>query len=140
MARFEDFIQKDTEQLAREAEKAAQTARQTIAAGAIGTRAVKASLDELGLQNEVLQQQTRRFIAAARLRRHVLLKALGGNGAVQLPPVPLSPLPALGPLPTTLRTYAAVLRQSADPDDRKKLTPAFAALTNRALLAGILRT
>src|SRR3546814_4841722 len=79
MARFEDFIQKDTEQQAREAEKAAQTARQTIAAGAIGTRAVKASLDELGLQNEVLQQQTRRFIAAARLRRHVLLKALGGN-------------------------------------------------------------
>src|SRR3546814_6244309 len=75
MARFEDFIQKDTEQQAREAEKAAQTARQTIAAGAIGTRAVKASLDELGLQNEVLQQQTRRFIAAARLRRHVLLKA-----------------------------------------------------------------
>src|SRR3546814_17522739 len=73
MARFEDFIQKDTEQLAREAEKAAQTARQTIAAGAIGTRAVKASLDELGLQNEVLQQQTRRFIASARLRRHVPL-------------------------------------------------------------------
>ena len=107
MARFEDFIQKDTEQLAREAEKAAQTARQTIAAGAIGTRAVKASLDELGLQNEVLQQQTRRFIAAARLRRHVLLKALGGNGEVQLPPVPLSPLPDLGQLQTTIRNYAA---------------------------------
>ncbi|MBN0825704.1 DNA repair protein, partial [Pseudomonas aeruginosa] len=77
MVRFEDFIQKDTEQLAREAEKAAQAARQTIAAGAISTRAVKASLDDLGLQNEALQQQTRRFIAAARLRRHVLLKALG---------------------------------------------------------------
>ncbi|MCB2630872.1 hypothetical protein KQ765_15775, partial [Listeria monocytogenes] len=86
------------EQLAREAEKAAQTARQTIAVGAIGTRAVQASLDELGLQNEALQQQTRRFIAAARLRRHVLLKALGGNGELQLPPVPPSPLPDLGQL------------------------------------------
>src|SRR3546814_16804455 len=76
MARFEDFIQKDTEQLAREAEKAAQTARQTIAAGEIGTRAVKARLDERGLQKEVLQRQTRRFIDAARRRRHVLLKDL----------------------------------------------------------------
>ncbi|MBG7536730.1 AAA family ATPase, partial [Pseudomonas aeruginosa] len=110
MARFEDFIQKDTEQLAREAEKAAQTARQTIAVGAIGTRAVKASLDELGLQNEALQQQTRRFIAAARLRRHVLLKALGGNGELQLPPVPPSPLPDLGQLQPTLRNCAAELR------------------------------
>lgn len=138
MARFEDFIQKDTEQLAREAEKAAQTARQTIAAGAIGTRAVKASLDELGLQNEVLQQQTRRFIAAARLRRHVLLKALGGNGEVQLPPVPLSPLPDLSQLQATIRTYAAELRKSADADERKKLEADFTELSDRALLAGML--
>ncbi|WP_017244826.1 AAA family ATPase [Stutzerimonas stutzeri] len=138
MVRFEDFIQKDTEQLAREAEKAAQTARQTIAAGAIGTRAVKASLDELGLQNEVLQQQTRRFIAAARLRRHVLLKALGGNGEVQLPPVPPSPLPDLGQLQTTIRDYAAELRKSADADERKKLEADFAELSDRALLAGML--
>ncbi len=138
MARFEDFIQKDTEQLAREAEKAAQTARQTIAAGAIGTRAVKASLDELRLQNEVLQQQTRRFIAAARLRRHVLLKALGGNGEVQLPPVPLSPLADLSQLQTTIRNYAAELRKSADADERKKLETDFAELSDRALLAGML--
>ncbi|HIE2371036.1 MULTISPECIES: AAA family ATPase [Pseudomonadota] len=138
MARFEDFIQKDTEQLAREAEKAAQAARQTIAGGAIGTRAVKASLDELGLQNEVLQQQTRRFIAAARLRRHVLLKALGGNGEVQLPSVPPSPLPDLSLLQTTIRNYAAELRKSADADERKKLEADFAELSDRALLAGML--
>ncbi len=139
MARFEDFIQKDTEQLACEAEKAAQTARQTIVTGAIGTRAVKASLDELGLQNQELQQQTRRFIASARLRRHVLLKALGGNGEVQLPPVPLSPLPDLGQLQTTIRSYAAELRKSADADERKKLEADFAELSDRALLAGMLQ-
>ena len=138
MARFEDFIQKDTEQLAREAEKAAQAARQTIAAGAISTRAVKASLDDLGLQNEALQQQTRRFIAAARLRRHVLLKALGENGEVQLPPVALSPLPDLSQLQTTIRNYAAELRKSADADERKKLEADFTELSDRALLAGML--
>ena len=110
MVRFEDFIQKDTEQLAREAEGSSDRTSDH-SCGAIGTRAVKASLDELGLQNEVLQQQTRRFIAAARLRRHVLLKALGGNGEVQLPPVPPSPLPDLGQLQTTIRDYAAELHQ-----------------------------
>src|SRR3546814_8224304 len=109
-----------------------------MAAGAIVTRVVKASLDELGLQNEVMQQQTRRFIAAARLRRHVLLKALGGNGEVQLPPVPLSPLPDLGQLQTTIRNYAAELRKSADADERKKLEADFAELSDRALLAGML--
>lgn len=96
------------------------------------------SLDELGLQNQLLQQQTRRFIAAARLRRHVLLKALGGNGEVQLPPVPLSPLPDLGQLQTTVRSYAAELRKSADADERKKLEADFAELSDRALLAGML--
>src|SRR3546814_15354883 len=109
-----------------------------MAAGAIVTRVVKASLDELGLQNEVMQQQTRRFIAAARLRRHVLLKALDGNGEVQLPPVPLSPLPDLGQLQTTIRNYAAELRKSADADERKKLEADFAELSDRALLAGML--
>src|SRR3546814_11503200 len=118
MARFEDFIQKDTEQLAREAEKAAQTARQPIAAGAIGTRAVKASLDELGLQNEVLQQQTRRFIAAARLRRHALLTHLGGPRPVPPPPVPLSPPPAPGQLQPPLHPSTAPLPKPPAADQR----------------------
>lgn len=138
MARFEDFIQKDTEQLAREAEEAAQTARQAIASGTIGTRAVKASLDELGLQNEMLLQQTRRFIAAARLRRRVLLKALDGNSEVHLPPFPPSPLNGLSQLQTTIRNYAAELRKSANADERKKLETDFAELTDRALLTGLL--
>ena len=138
MARFEDFIQKDMEQLARKAEEAAKIARQTIADGAIGTWAVKASLDELGLQNAVLQQQTRRFFAVARLRRHVLLKALGGNGEVQLPPIPPSPLPDLVQFQTTIQNYATELRKSADPEERKKLEAEFAELNDRALLAGLL--
>jgi energy-coupling factor transporter ATP-binding protein EcfA2 len=139
MARFENFIQKDTEQVAREAEKVAQIARQTIASASIGTRAVKAGLDELGLQDQALQRKTRRFIAAARLRRHVLLKALGGAGEVQLPHVPPSPVSDLGQLQTTLRNYAAELRKSADADERKKLEADFAELSDRALLAGMLQ-
>lgn len=137
MTRFEDFIRKDTERLAGEAERAALTARQAVAAGTIGTRAVRASLDELGIQNPALQEQTRRFIAAARLRRHILLKGLGAD-ELKLPPVPPSPSAALGQLETTLRNYAAELRKSAGAEERKKLEADIAELSDRALLAGML--
>lgn len=137
MARFEDFIKKDTERLATEAERAAQTARQSLAGGSIGTRAVRASLDELGIQNPALQEQTRRFIAAARLRRYILLKGLGGE-QVPLPPAPPSPSADLSQLETTLRNYAAELRKSAGAEERKKLEADFAELSDRALLAGML--
>jgi energy-coupling factor transporter ATP-binding protein EcfA2 len=137
MTRFEDFIRKDAERLAGEAERAALTARQAVAAGTIGTRAVRASLDELGIQNPALQEQARRFIAAARLRRHALLKGLGAD-ELKLPPVPPSPSADLGQLETTLRDYAAELRKSAGPDERNKLEADFAELSDRALLAGML--
>lgn len=137
MTRFEEFIKQDAERLAGNAERAALTARQSLAAGTIGTRAVRASLDELGIQNSALQLQTRRFIAAARLRRHVLLKGLGGE-ELRLPPVPPSPAADLGQLETTLRNYAAELRKSAGAEERKKLEADFADLSDRALLAGML--
>lgn len=137
MTRFEDFIKEDTERAAGEAERAALTARQALAAGTISTRAVKASLDELAIQNVAIQQQTRRFIAAARLRRHVLLKGLGGE-ELKLPPSPPSPAADLGQLETTLRNYAAELRKSADAEERKKLEADFAELSDRALLSGML--
>lgn len=137
MARFEDFIRKDTERLAAEAERAALTTRQAVAAGTIGTRALRASLDELGIQDPALQQRTRRFIAAARLRRHVLLKELG-NAELTLPPVPPSPSADLNQLETTLRNYAGELRQAAGGEDRKRLEADFAELSDRALLGGML--
>ena len=138
MARFEDFIRKDTEQLATEAERAALTRLQSVAEGTIGTRAVRASLDELSIHNPMLERQTRRFIAAARLRRCVLLKGLGVDGEVQLPPVPPSPYADLSQLETKLRNYADELRKSVGAEERKGLEADFAELRDRSLLAGIL--
>jgi ABC-type multidrug transport system ATPase subunit len=138
MARFEEFIQKDTERLAREAEKAASTLRQSVATGVIGTRALKSGLDELGIQNQALQQHTRRFIAAARMRRHVLMKGLDSEGEMHLPLIPPSPAADLTQLETTVRNYAAELRKSAGAEERKKLEADFTELGDRALLAEML--
>jgi energy-coupling factor transporter ATP-binding protein EcfA2 len=138
MMRFEDFIRRDTEQQATEAEQAALTAIQSVAKGSIGTRSVSAILDELGIHNPALQRQTCRFIAAARLRRHVFLKGIGVNGEVRLSPVPPSPHAELSQVESTLRNYATELRQSAAAEERKKLEADFDELCDRSLLAGML--
>jgi energy-coupling factor transporter ATP-binding protein EcfA2 len=138
MARFEDFIKNDTEQLATEAERAASTALKSLVEMAIGTRPVRASLDELVIHNPVLQRKTRRFIAAARLRRLVLLKGLAAEGTNAPPSVPPSPHTDLNQLETQIRSYADELRKSAGVEERKKLETDFAALSDRSLLAGLL--
>lgn len=138
MTRFEEFIRKDTEQQAQQAEQAAAKARKAIAAVAIGTRTVKASLDEVKIQNPALERQTRRFMAAARLRRYALLRALDAGHDAQLPAVAPSPTADLGRLETTLRNYAAELQKSAAADERKKLEADLGELTDRALLAGMM--
>ena len=67
MARFEEFIQKDTERQAQEAEIVRELARQALVAVVIGTRQLKANLQEVALQNADLARRTRRFMASCRL-------------------------------------------------------------------------
>lgn len=139
MTRFEEFIRKDTEQQAWQAEQAATKSRQAIEAVAVDTRALKANLDEIKIQNPGLERQTRRFLAAARLRRYELLKALAAGRGSQLPPIVPSPAVDLSQLETTLRNYAAELRKSAAADERKKLEADLAELSDRALFAGMMQ-
>ena len=138
MTRFEEFIRKETEQQARQAEQAETKSRQAIEAIVVDTRTLKANLDEIKIQNPGTERQTRRFLAAARLRRYTLLKALAAGRDAQFPPVVPSPAVDLSQLETTLRNYAAELRKSAGADERKKLEVDLAELSDRALLAGMM--
>jgi len=65
MVRFEEFIQQDTEQQAREAEQAAAKAQRDLAAVSISTRTLKGNLQELSLQNADPARGTRRFLNSA---------------------------------------------------------------------------
>ncbi|MBU9147146.1 AAA family ATPase [Burkholderia multivorans] len=140
MARFEEFIQQDTELQAQKAERAARDARLTASRVRMQTLEYKAALDEIGLRDAALRQSTRRFIASARLRRFVLLRSLGAENDEQLPPTVPSPLAALIELEVNVRKYAEELRQAAGAEERKKLESELAELNDRALLAGILPT
>jgi len=140
MARFEEFIRKDTERQAQAAEQAIKKARQELSAVVISTRALKANLQEVVIQNPGLARSTRRFLAAARLRRYVLLKNLGGAQQPLLPAVTANPGTDLAQLEGTIRKYAGELEKSATGEERKKLETDLAELSDRELLGGMMQT
>jgi len=134
MKRFEDFIQKDTEQQAQEAKQVAIKARQSLSNVVIGTQALKINLNEINLSPELLRQ-TRRFIAKARLQRFKLMKALEIEQVFNLSPLVIpSPIDELCQLETTVRKYTEELSKSADTEERKKLNAEFDELHDRASL------
>jgi AAA domain-containing protein len=140
MARFEEFIQKDTERQAQEAEKISRAARQGLSSTNIGARSIKANLQEVAIENPDLARRTRRFIAAARLRRYALVKALETAKDVHLPDIAPNPVADLAQLETRIRNYAGELQKSATADERKKLERELAELSDRSLLGGMMQT
>jgi energy-coupling factor transporter ATP-binding protein EcfA2 len=139
MARFEDFIQEDTERLAQQAEQSANDARQGLVSLSIGTRSLKPHLQEIAIHNPDLAKRTRRFVAAARLRRYALLKRLATQDGDHVPAFPPNPSADLAQLETTLRNYAIELQKSAADVERKKLEAEHAELSDRALLGGMIQ-
>jgi energy-coupling factor transporter ATP-binding protein EcfA2 len=138
MTRFEEFIQKDTERHAREAERASETARQELHSLGLSTRPVKANLQEVAIHNADLARQTRRFLASARLRRFAVVRAFDSAAEATLPDIAPTPSTDLTQLESTLRKYAAELQKSATAEERKKLEADYAELNDRALLGGML--
>ncbi|MDO9072204.1 MAG: AAA family ATPase [Rubrivivax sp.] len=138
MARFEDFVRQDTALQAQQADLAATGARKKLNGVAMRTRELKAVLDELAIQDAPLNLRTRRFIASARLRRHLQLQAIDKGEPVALPPASDSPLLVLTDLEASVRKYSQELRQSSGAEERRKLEAELAELTDRALLAGMM--
>ena len=140
MARFDQFVQQDTAVQAQRAEQAAASAFVTLSSIVLRTRELKAALDEIALQDAGLTRLTRRFIANARLRRHVLLRSLNDRQAVVFPQIVESPLTLLTEHEAAIRKYADELRRSAGAEERNKLEAELAELQDRALLAAALPT
>lgn len=140
MIRFEEFIQKDIERQAHDAEIASKAARQKLATVSISTRALKPSLEEVGLQNADLARRTRRFFAAARLRRYALLKAVDAGQRIALPASEINPVDEIAELERAARTYATELEKSATADERKRLESELAELSDRVTLSSLLQS
>jgi len=139
MARFEEFIQEDTERQAQEAESDAAVACRDLQSLKIETRSLKGNLQEVLIQTPDLARQTRRFLAAARARRYALVKSLY-DGNVLLPASAPSPSADLAEVEKTIRDYATELQKLASTDERKKLEAELEELTDRELLGGMIET
>lgn len=140
MGRFEKFIQDDTEKQAQTAESELKSARHAIGSLGISTRKEKANLQELDLHNAGLGRRARRFLAAARLRRYELQKAIEKELPLVLRPVEADPMAEIARIETTIRNYAEELRKSALGEERKKLESDLAELGDRSLLSGMIQT
>src|SRR5262249_45821500 len=121
-------------------EQAARTLRDPLIALSIGTRTLKGHLQGVALQDAARAKKTRRFIAAARLRRYVTLRNIASAKDDPPPAPPEDPATSLAKLEATLRSYAEELQKAAATDERKKLEAEHAELSDRALVSNMMPT
>jgi energy-coupling factor transporter ATP-binding protein EcfA2 len=140
MVRFEEFIQKDTEKLAHEAEDVFNAAIQQLSSVVIRTKELRVNLQEAALHNPDLKRKVHRFIASCRLRRYILLKAFKTGQQPVLPKSEVNPTHDLIQLENTIRNYASELQKSTAPDERKKLESEMVELKDRTLLGEMIQT
>ncbi|GAW87717.1 conserved hypothetical protein [Bathymodiolus platifrons methanotrophic gill symbiont] len=140
MVLFDEVIKKDTERQAQESENTSKETLRDLTSQSIALQPLKPYCQELAIQNHELAKQTRRFIASARLRRHVLIKAMDNTGELQLPIIADNPISKLEQLEKTVRNYTLELEKSSVGEERKKLEADFAELADREKLSNILPT
>ncbi len=136
--RFENFIQLDTERVAVASEKLAASSLRSLKAASFNIEVCQAGLREIALRNPELAKQSRRYVAATRLRRYLAVKAAKGGETAILVALPADPIDAIFGLETSTRNYAAEIRKTADAEARKKVEQEVAELDDRVILAGIL--
>jgi energy-coupling factor transporter ATP-binding protein EcfA2 len=136
LRRFEKFTQDDTARLAKDAEIAASAAIRKLKALTLQFRAIAPSIREIALHDPALAKQFRRFYAASRLRRCLLLRAIEDGESE--PWLPAAVAPALAEIETQFRQYADELRKSANDEERKKLESELTELDDRATLAVVM--
>lgn len=129
MQGFEEFIQKDTERLAADAEKEAQVTKSNFESFRIDASILQSIRDIVADSDLALAKSIRRFLASARLR-YVQTKKLieTPQDHPSLPPAEPLPEAALDALIASVRTYAASLSASVDHEGRKKLEQELAEL------------
>jgi hypothetical protein len=133
MARFETFIQADTERLAEAAATAAGTAAQALDKVVISLRPITDTLNEVGMHDATLARAIRRALASARLRRRAARRRIGDESVI-IPDAAPFPRDALAALEAQVRQYAADIQKAAAGAERKALEAERQELADRAAL------
>ena len=140
MTRFEEFIQQDTERLAQKAATSFQQANAKLSSLQITLISLRSSYEELVLHDRTLAQKSLRFMAAARLRRFKLRKAMERSEEATLFPMTDTPAGELEALKRKIHKRADELERSATQAERQKLETELVELIDRDLAADLLPT
>jgi energy-coupling factor transporter ATP-binding protein EcfA2 len=132
---FESFVCDDTERLAIEAEGALATARSALLVLIIRFEPIRDALAELTLIDGSMARSVRRYLAAARRRRHLLTRHLDGVLEWAAPANVPSPLSDLAAMEGDLRAYAQELQEMSSGGTRKALESERDELAARVALA-----
>lgn len=139
MAGFEAFVTDQTERQAQEAEAAAKHVVKALADQPVQITAFP-QRRQLAVSAPSVAYQILRSLAAARLRRAVVLQAVTAGVTVPLPRAIAAPSAALRELAADANRYAEELTAAADGDGRAILENERDALRDRAALEGLLPT
>jgi len=131
---FDAFVRDDTEQSAQQAEAKLAEARSDLIEARV-VIPVRGLRQQLATTHPALARQVLEVLAAARVRRALILQ---GADVGQLPALPHSPQVALADLAAAARTYADDLTQTIDPEGRRRLESERDELRDRAALGDLI--
>lgn len=137
MSAFERFVQADTEKVACEAEHEFQTALSLLEAAPIRISAFPLR-PQLALRSKVVGAAVLRALAAARLRRRIVLDSVNEVGTVPMVEAAPDPVSAVRQVVADMQQYSRELTAAADPAGRKVLEDERNALRDRKALEVLL--
>jgi hypothetical protein len=138
LRRFEDFICEDTQQRAHEARRALTAAANTLAAIGLGPRNYRESMKDVGLENDQLAGEIRRFLVQTRLRRRWIMRSCRCGTWLEPLVIPNVPVDAVATLSQEMLRRAQELDLAASSEHRQELQKALDELVARQWLSGVL--
>jgi len=131
MGKFESFIKGDTEAKAQEAEQQFSNALNQFSGQEFHISQISSAYRVLQESRPEIAKNLLKFFAMAKLRKQQLLKAIAGENAPSLTPLPEAPVDACKSVSADLKTYAASLQASKEGAERMILEKQKDELTDR---------
>jgi len=138
MSGFEDFIKKDTETAAVNAEHALKRGIEKVAGVNVHLKNVAVSYEYLKQNEPKMAKAVLKYLARAKLRQTQTLKQIANGEVLNLATLPINPVAEVETLANTVKTYAASLTACGPNDSREKLLDELAELEDHLQLDNLI--
>lgn len=138
--RFEDYVRANTQKLAHEATLRVNSQRMALQDAQMTQREQRSVVAQVSSEfdSPFLAAELRRFLAIARWRRRLLLRASNPNAWPDLPPLPLPLMSALTTLTETRSKRITEIQNAVDTDVRRRLEEELKELEDCIWLSSVI--